>query len=91
MKLSDNSEESKRIVHDFVCRIERSSPYGSSVCFNIVESESSFSARLEVVSNSLEILITKKANGLAALIEEFDRSFEKKLKPWLEGRFSAQS
>ena len=90
MKLIDENDDLKRLVYDFVCRIERASPYRSNVKFNLIEgAKGNYSARLEVVANSLEILITKKNKSITELLKEFDESFNQRLKPWLEGRFSA--
>jgi len=88
--LIHDSDDIKRAVYDFVCKIERSSPYKSNVNFCLVEKESGeFTARLEVVANSFEILLTKKNSSLINLLAEFNEAFSEKLKPWLEGRFSA--
>ena len=90
MNLINNDYDSKKSIYDFVCRIERTSPYRSVVSFNVVESEEKeFSARLEVVANSFEILLTKKNNSLQELLKDFESAFNERLKPWLEGRFSA--
>lgn len=90
INVKNDSSDLKRAVYDFVCRIERISPYRSCVSFNLIQNESGeFTARLEVTSNSLEILLTKKNFSFIHLINEFNESFDDKLKPWLEGRFSA--
>ena len=90
MDLINEDNNVKRIIYDFVCRIERASPYRSNVKFGLVEKENgSFSAKLEVMANSFEILLTKKNPCLTTLLAEFDSAFDERLKPWLEGRFSA--
>ena len=90
MDLINEDEGIKRVVYDFVCRIERASPYRSSVRFGLVEKDSGhYTARLEVMANSFEILLTKKNPCLTTLLSEFDTAFDERLKPWLEGRFSA--
>ena len=90
MKLMNESDDTKRAIYDFVTRIERISPYGSVVRFNLIEKKNqSFSARLEVVTNSFEILLSKSDLSLVDLLKEISQSFDERLKPWLEGRFSA--
>ena len=90
MKLINESDDIKRAIYDFVTRIERISPYRSVVKFNLVEKKDYiYSARLEVVTNSFEILLTKADLGLIELLKEISESFDERLKPWLEGRFSA--
>ena len=90
MNLLEESEIITRSVYQFISRIERVSPYKSCVKFNLVESKAGeYMARLEVVANSFEILLTKKNASLETLLAEFDQAFDDRLKPWLEGRFSA--
>ena len=90
MKLINENDDIKRAVYDFICRIERISPYRSNVKFSIVEKNSGeYSARLEVIANSFEILLTKKKDSLITLLADLDTAFDERLKPWLEGRFSA--
>jgi hypothetical protein len=90
MNLIKEDEDLKKAVYDFVSRIERSSPSRSSVKFSLVEKQvGGFSARLEVSANAFEILLTKKNKSFITLISDFDIAFRERLKPWLEGRFSA--
>lgn len=90
INLVQENELIKRAIYDFVGRIERTSPYRSVVKFFIVENENGlFSGRLEVTCTSFEILLTKQNDSINTLLEEFKDSFNDRLKPWLEGRFSA--
>ena len=90
INLQSDDQHLKKAVYHFVSQIERTSPYLSTVKFYLAEGESGdYNARLEVVASSFEILLTKKNTSFIALLEEFKDSFNERLKPWLEGRFSA--
>ena len=90
LNLLQDNDEIKKQVFDFVSYVERVSPYPSQVKFFMAENEKgSFSARLEVSTSSFEILLTKKSTSVEALFVEFRESVAERLKPWLEGRFSA--
>lgn len=90
LNLIHDNDELKKQVFDFVSYVERVSPYPSQVKFFMAENEKGhFSARLEVSTSSFEILLTKKSTSGEALFLEFRESVAERLKPWLEGRFSA--
>ena len=88
--LKSENNEIKKSIHHFVSQIERTSPYLSTVKFYLAEGDAGiFNARLEVVASSFEILLTKQSTSYQAMLEEFKDSFNERLKPWLDGRFSA--
>ena len=90
LNLLHDNDEIKKQVFDFVSYAERVSPYPSQVKFFMAENENGhFSARLEVSTSSFEILLTKKSTSVEALFIDFRESVAERLKPWLEGRFSA--